>query len=238
MTASAPPQDSELEELLSSFDEAMREEDPNRARAVLAALSTLLGADDPDVLYATAHVTWLEDGPQAAEPLLLSLVEQWPVHSDAHYDLASVAEERGDHETMVKHFLRVRALDANADKAAGIGTPADFDAIEHIAREVLDGLPEPFASRLAEVPVMIERRPERHIVEQGFDPRAFGLFDGPAHGAADVPAPTRIVLYACNLLAEFGDQDELREQVEITVLHEVGHYFGLDESDMERLGLD
>jgi predicted Zn-dependent protease with MMP-like domain len=55
---------------------------------------------------------------------------------------------------------------------------------------------------------------------------------------SDIPAPTRIVLYACNLLAEFPDPVDLQEQVEITVLHEVGHYFGLDEDDMERLGLD
>jgi predicted Zn-dependent protease with MMP-like domain len=238
VTASAPPQDSELEQLLTSFDAAMRDEDSTRARAALAALTALLGDDDPDVLYAAAHVTWLDDGPEAAEPMLQQLVQQVPEHGDAHYDLASLAEERGDQATMVQHFLRVRALDANADKAAGIGTPADFDAIERVAREVLDALPEPFASRLSDVPVMIERRPERHIVEQGFDPRAFGLFDGPTHGVADVPAPTRIVLYACNLLAEFDDPEVLREQVEITVLHEVGHYFGLDEGDMERLGLD
>jgi predicted Zn-dependent protease with MMP-like domain len=51
-------------------------------------------------------------------------------------------------------------------------------------------------------------------------------------------APTRIVLYACNLLAEFPEAEDLREQVEVTVLHEVGHFFGLDEDDLERLGLD
>jgi predicted Zn-dependent protease with MMP-like domain len=50
--------------------------------------------------------------------------------------------------------------------------------------------------------------------------------------------PTRIVLYTANLTASCQDQDELEREVEITVLHEVGHYFGLDEDDMERLGLD
>mgnify|MGYP005813335487 CR=1 FL=1 len=52
-----------------------------------------------------------------------------------------------------------------------------------------------------------------------------------------MPAPTRIVLFTSNLLASFAD-DDLEEQVEITVLHEVGHYFGLDENDMVRLGLE
>jgi predicted Zn-dependent protease with MMP-like domain len=39
-------------------------------------------------------------------------------------------------------------------------------------------------------------------------------------------------------LAATESPEELAEQVEITVLHEVGHFFGLEEDDMERLGLD
>jgi predicted Zn-dependent protease with MMP-like domain len=46
------------------------------------------------------------------------------------------------------------------------------------------------------------------------------------------------VLFVNNLLADFPDDDTLREEVEITLLHEIGHYFGLDEDDMVRLGLD
>ena len=52
-----------------------------------------------------------------------------------------------------------------------------------------------------------------------------------------VEAPSRIVIFSSNLLVDFPDPEELAVQVEITVLHEVGHYFGLDEDDMERLGL-
>ena len=40
-----------------------------------------------------------------------------------------------------------------------------------------------------------------------------------------------------NLLAESVDEDQLREEVETTVLHEIGHYFGLDEDDLDRIGL-
>jgi predicted Zn-dependent protease with MMP-like domain len=46
------------------------------------------------------------------------------------------------------------------------------------------------------------------------------------------------VLYTANLLADSLDDEELKIEVETTVLHEVGHYFGLDEEDLERLGLD
>jgi len=49
---------------------------------------------------------------------------------------------------------------------------------------------------------------------------------------------TRIVLFAENLALDFPDADDFEKQVRITVLHELGHYFGLDEDDMVRLGLD
>jgi predicted Zn-dependent protease with MMP-like domain len=95
-----------------------------------------------------------------------------------------------------------------------------------------------FARRLEHVPVILEDRPSGSLVAEGFDPRAFGLFEGPTDGVRDEPAPTRIVLYAANLLAEFPDEPELSEQIEVTVLHEVGHFFGLEEEELERLGLD
>ncbi len=82
----------------------------------------------------------------------------------------------------------------------------------------------------------LEPRPSEELVREGFDPRAYGIFEGNMHDE-DAPVPTCITLFTHNLLADFDD-DELEEQLEITILHEVGHYFGLDEDDMERLGLD
>jgi predicted Zn-dependent protease with MMP-like domain len=74
------------------------------------------------------------------------------------------------------------------------------------------------------------------------DPRSLGLFDGlsdaEVQNAEIATQPTRIVLYTGNLVGSFGTDDELVEEVEITILHEVGHFFGLDEEDMERLGLE
>ncbi|MFM2419148.1 MAG: hypothetical protein RL385_3871, partial [Pseudomonadota bacterium] len=145
-------------------------------------------------------------------------------------------DELGDEAGAVHHFLRTRALDAKQDKEREADDEGNLNLIERVARETLDGLPEEFSSRLTGVPVMLETRPSRSLVEGGFDPRALGMFEGPEHGEGDIPAPTRIVLFVSNL-AGFAGED-LVEQVETTVLHEVGHYFGLDEEDMVRLGLD
>jgi len=230
--------DDRLLDTLELLDACLEEGDVEGARAALEKAQQLAGDGHPEVLYGRACIAWEVDGPDVAEPLLRALIEQDPEHADAHYALAALAEERDDAAAMVAHHLQVLALDARQDQRTGVGDRAELDAIEAVAREVLEALPSPFAEKLAHVPVVLEARPSRDLVEDGFDPRALGLFDGPTHGDRDTPAPTRIVLYVNNLLVDFPDDDELGEQVEITLLHEIGHYFGLDEDDMVRLGLD
>lgn len=230
--------DHDLDHVLRSFEDSLASEDPSDAARWLERLTALAGEDHIDVLYARARLAWFADGPAAARAELERVIAVDPEHADAHYDLGCIAEEAGDRASMTQQFLRVRALDAAHDEAHGIGSEAQLAHIEEVAREVLDGLPPMFAERLAHVPVILEDRPSSALVADGFDPRAFGLFDGPTDGVRDEPAPTRIVLYAANLLAEFPDEPELSEQIEVTVLHEVGHFFGLDEDELERLGLD
>jgi predicted Zn-dependent protease with MMP-like domain len=223
--------------LLDEFEQELGEGDIEGAAQCLRALQRMLPAGDAELLYAHARFAWVEQGQDAALPTLQQVIELDPRHSDAHYDLGRIAEQQGDRSALVHHFLRVRALDAEHDRDAGLGKPEHFDFIDRVARDVLDALPAPFGARLAHVPVLIERRPARALVEDGFDPRSFGLFEGPTDAMRDVPAPTRIVLFACNLLAEFPDPDTLAHQVELTVLHEIGHFFGLDEAELEELGL-
>jgi predicted Zn-dependent protease with MMP-like domain len=223
--------------LLDEFESCLADGELERAAGHLKALECALPVEDAELQYARARLAWVQDGQEAALPTLEHVIELDPKHSDAHYDLGRIAEQQGDRDAQVQHFLRVRALDAEHDRDAGLGKPEHFDFIDRVAREVLDALPAPFASRLQYVPVLIERRPARALVEDGFDPRSFGLFEGPTDAMRDVPAPTRIVLFACNLLAEFPDPDTLAHQVELTVLHEIGHFFGLDEAELEELGL-
>ena len=53
----------------------------------------------------------------------------------------------------------------------------------------------------------------------------------------EIETPARVVVFTHNLLAECEDRRTLAEQIEITILHEIGHYFGLEEHDMDDLGL-
>ncbi|MDD9934017.1 MAG: metallopeptidase family protein [Myxococcales bacterium] len=227
-----------LGESLDAVDRALCEGDLDAARRALAACVELTGADDPDVLYAGACIAWQDSGPEAAGPVLERVVELEPNHADAHYGLGQLAEDRGERSAMIAHLLKVQSLDARADRAARIGTATQLDHVEAVARKLLETVPSPFAERLEHVPVVLERRPSRDLVKAGFDPRALGLFEGPTDGDRETMAPTRIVLYVNNLLADYPEDPMLSEQIQVTLLHEIGHYFNLDEDDMVRLGLD
>ena len=67
--------------------------------------------------------------------------------------------------------------------------------------------------------MLLEPRPSKVLVKDGFDPRALALFEGPTveSAGATSPAPSRIVLYTANLPAEFEDEEELASEIEITL---------------------
>ena len=229
--------DDKVEALLQQFEACLAQEDAPGARTLLLELRGCAGVDHLTVQHAQARYTWLADGPEAAHPLYRHLAEADPEQADVLHDLGCIAEQLEDRAEMVRCFLAVHRLDERLDRELGIGSEEELAHLERVAREVLERLPLMFAERLAHVPVILEPRPSRVLVQDGFDPRAFGLFEGPTEGVSDVPMPTRIVLYASNLLAEFPEEPELSEQIEVTVLHEVGHFFNLDEDQLERLGL-
>lgn len=235
-----PPEDPAFHDFLDDVAD-LAEDDPEAALAMLGEAGPAW-QDHPELHYLRGDLAWRTGGPEAAERHFARAVALDPRHADAHHALAQVHEAAGDHDAMVRHYLEVLRLDAHDDIGAGIGTPEDQRFIAAVAEEVLEHIPDEFRDRLGNVPVVLEARPARYLVEEGFDPRALGLFEGPDHfvqrSGEAVAAPSRIVLFFANLLASYPDEEELREQVEVTVLHEIGHYFGLSEDDMERLGLD
>lgn len=101
----------------------------------------------------------------------------------------------------------------------------------------------PELRRLArDVAVHYERGPDADVLAQGFEPDILGLFRGSPHGtelAHDAPAPPQIILYLDGLW-DFAEQnaDVFRDEVRITYLHELGHYFGWDEDEVAARGLD
>jgi predicted Zn-dependent protease with MMP-like domain len=200
-----------------------------------------LAPHEPSVLAALGELCMAREQWSAAREHLQAAVAADPELADAHYALARLHQDAEEHALQVRHDLEVLRLDAAAHRRAGLGSRRDLALIEAIAGQTLEDLPEPFASRLRDVPVVLEPRPSRALVEEGFDPRALGLFEGPDDFGRQTlvvaERPSRIVVFFANLLDAFPRAEDLREQVEVTLLHEIGHFFGLDEDEVDALGL-
>jgi predicted Zn-dependent protease with MMP-like domain len=232
-----PNDDDALDPLLDLFEDRLDEDDVEGAREALAKAAELVGEDDPEVRLCAATLTYVDEGPEPAAALVEALVRDEPGFGDAWYALGELRAEAEDEDGMIAAFLEVRRLDAELDRDWPEVDREVLDRIEAVAREVIDGLPPELGRPFADVPVVLEERPAEYLVREGFDPRAYGLFEGRPQGDEDTPAPTRVVLYTHCLLESFGEGEELDEQVEVTMLHELGHFFGLDEDEVARLGL-
>jgi predicted Zn-dependent protease with MMP-like domain len=94
----------------------------------------------------------------------------------------------------------------------------------HVQR-ALDSLPTDVAQKLENVAVVVEdEHPE--------DPNLFGLFQEHPF------LPAKVSIYRLPLEESFLDPAELEREIRITVLHELAHYFGIDEKRLEELGYD
>jgi len=92
-------------------------------------------------------------------------------------------------------------------------------------RRALDSLPPEVARRLENVAVVVED-------ENPDDPDLLGLFQ------EDPYMPAKVTIYRLPLEESFPDARELENEIRITVLHELAHYFGIDEGRLEELGYD
>jgi predicted Zn-dependent protease with MMP-like domain len=120
----------------------------------------------------------------------------------------------------------------------------NHDQIRKVVAQVLDRLPRQFREQLRNVEFVVERRPSAELLRsEGLDPRMdtlYGLYQGvplPDRSSLEPPLlPDKISIFAEPLLRDFTDPEELREEIRLTVLHEIAHYFGMDEEEVEDLG--
>ena len=113
---------------------------------------------------------------------------------------------------------------------------------EKEAEATIAALPTPVRERLDGIPITCLPEPTPEIMEDGIAPDTLGLFVGdsfPEEAAGSDPLPPQILLFIQNLwdMAE-EDEQTFRQEVRTTILHEIGHFFGLDEGDLERRGLE
>jgi predicted Zn-dependent protease with MMP-like domain len=93
---------------------------------------------------------------------------------------------------------------------------------EHV-RAALDSLPPDIAAALENVAVVVRD-------EDRDEPDLFGVYE-------ELPnLPGQITIFRLPLEETFANPDELEQEIRITVLHEIAHYFGIDEDRLEQLG--
>jgi Uncharacterized protein conserved in bacteria len=105
---------------------------------------------------------------------------------------------------------------------------------EKLVTDELDALPDEMVDGLENVAIVVEDRPEDGSLD------LLGLYDGVAltergrYGFGEMP--DRIVLYREPLLSICADLDQLREEIHVTLVHEIGHFYGIDDERLHELG--
>lgn len=108
------------------------------------------------------------------------------------------------------------------------------DEFERIYTEELDALPDEMVDGLDNVVFVTEDRPEDGSLD------LLGLYDGvdvthrDRYGFGELP--DRIILYREPLLDLVESVDELRDEIHVTLVHEIAHYYGIDDERLHELG--
>lgn len=110
----------------------------------------------------------------------------------------------------------------------------DAEGFEQLVVDELDALPDDMVDGLENVVFVVEDRPEDGSLD------LLGLYDGVnltergQYGFGELP--DRIILYREPLLEVSADLDELKDQIHVTLVHEIAHYYGIDDAQLHELG--
>ncbi|MET4638580.1 metallopeptidase family protein [Mycetocola sp. 2940] len=110
----------------------------------------------------------------------------------------------------------------------------DADTFEALVGDVFDDLPDDMVEGLVNVAIVIEDRPEDGSLDLLGLYHGVALTDRDQYGFGELP--DMISIYREPLLSAVDDAAELREQVRITLVHEIAHFYGIDDDELHALG--
>ena len=203
----------------------------------------LYGSFEGQVLFELGNLA-------EAKRVLERVVATDPDSGHPAYHLGLVLErleEEGDEtgspgvgiENSSQAFVRANALDPQQFM---IPARVDDATFARAVDAAIDNLPRSIRDAIQGVGVIVEDLPSAELIgDERISPQTLGLFLGVPRTEAlvtDQPVDlNRILLFKRNLEKVCENEEELIDQIQVTVRHEVGHYLGLDEDDLERLGL-
>src|SRR3954470_7861532 len=218
--------------------------DDKQARRTLAELPPPdIALGDPAAALEIADLHLALGDAELARGRLRTLTASEPGASsgDVWHALGCAAADLGDEAEMQSAWQRAWALDT----APGTGGAEDrrfTDAeVATVAAEALAELAERARELLRDVPIVITEQPAESDVAAGVDPRSLGLFSGTAYPDGShlggQPGLTQILIFRRNLERVAADDEELREEIRTTLIHETGHFFGMSDEELEGIGL-
>ena len=156
--------------------------------------------------------------------------------------LGRLEEREGRMAEADRCFQRAFALDPESFPLPLRLPEAEF---RDVVAAALDRLPDEFRAALdGEVAVLVEPVPSVDVLQSGdpaFDPEILGLYVGIALPDRDstqiARLPDVVYLFQRNLEHAAGDREELLDEIAVTVYHEVGHYLGYDDDELDEMGI-
>ena len=118
----------------------------------------------------------------------------------------------------------------------------DRERFEKLVDAAIAELPDEFQEKLTNVVVIVERRPTRALLEEMEIPPGdtlFGLYEGTPLTERGFEAPLhpdRIRIFQEPIEEVCENDDEIKEEIRTTIMHEVAHFFGIDDDDLEEMG--
>lgn len=119
---------------------------------------------------------------------------------------------------------------------------APFTHLLQLAGEELQSLrsclPQPLCSRLDTIAILFEDLPSPDQIHDGIEETQLGLFEGATSSDTESHQPPRITIWLGNHWDMCGGiETDYRAEIRTTLLHELGHYLGLDEAQIDERGL-
>ena len=249
----------DFEAALDLLDEAAHDEDGHpEARALYGLTLYYKGAyddafeyleealaEDPEDVEArgalgVCHFFRLEV--VTAEKELRRALLSEPDWAEAHYWLGRVLEWRGRMPEAELEFESANRLDP--DDYPSPHRLADED-LDRVMKDAIATLPPRIRKAIDEVAILVEEYPDEHLLKEAdppFPPDLLGLFTGTSLAERSTlssgAAPNTIHVFKRNIELYGGNREEVVAELRVTLLHEIGHYLGLDEEELEALGLE
>jgi predicted Zn-dependent protease with MMP-like domain/Flp pilus assembly protein TadD len=207
-----------------------------------AELTLTAEPKDTDAQYERAIALFELDRFAEAKAAFQELLPDPEHRAHASYHLGLLLEREGKGKASAEALALARKL---APEDFPPPVPISREAFKAAVAKALAALPAKMKADLKGIPVTAEELPREEDLTGGdppLSPTILGLFRGPSLGERCLPAdgdPCRsIAVYRLNLERAVGSPAELREQIRVTLLHEIGHLRGEDDQQLAARGLE